>query len=68
MVGEGTILCHIQESVLRYAGGGRRRVRVMGRVSAAGEAVGGWQGPLSAKEREERGGQAGDRTVGTVGA
>ena len=40
----------------------------MGRVSATGEAVGGWQGPLSAKEREERGGQAGDRTVGAVGA
>ena len=49
-------------------GGGRRRVRVMGRVSATGEAVGGWQRPLSAKEGEERGSQACDRTVGAVGA
>ena len=43
-------------------------MRVRGRVSATGEAVGGWQGPLSAKEGGERGSQAGDHTVGAVGA
>ena len=33
-----------------------------------GEAVGGRQGPSPAKEGDDRGSQAGDRTVGAVGA
>ena len=37
-------------------------------VSATGEAVGGRQEPLSAKEGDDWGSQASDRTVGAVGA